>query len=161
MTKVLCVLAACVGAMACATAPQVDTAAEEEAVRQRSSELAAAEAAMDIERVMGYWALDAVAQPSGAPQVEGAQAIRELYGHFLESGGLKEFAGTTTHVEVSASGDLAYEYGVNRMVFAGPTGDLLDIGKYLVVWKKVEGTWLVAALSFTSDAPQPEPVASQ
>ena len=67
-------------------------------------------------------------------------------------------AGTTSHLEVSSADDLAYEYGINRMVLAGPDGDLLDVGKYLAVWKKIDGEWYVAALSFTSDAPAPVPV---
>lgn len=56
---------------------------------------------------------------------------------------------------------MAYEYGVNRMIFTGPEGDLLDVGKYLAIWKKIDGEWYVAALSFTSDSPAPVPVRSQ
>ena len=64
----------------------------------------------------------------------------------------------SSHVEMSAGGDLAYEYGVNRMVLAGEDGDLLDVGKYLAIWKKIDGEWMVAALSFTSDAAEPTPI---
>ena len=141
--------------------PQVDVAAELEAVRARSVGVVAAEEAQDIATALTFWADDAIAQPAGAPQVQGKAALRELYGQFFETGQLKEFAGTTSHLAVSASGDLAYEYGVNRMVFAGPDGDLLDMGKYLAVWKKIDGEWFIVALSFTSDAPAPVPVAGQ
>ena len=47
------------------------------------------------------------------------------------------------------------------MVLAGPEGDLLDMGKYLVVWKKTDGEWFVQALSFTSDTPAPVPLKGQ
>ena len=146
--------AACAG-------PQIDVAAETAALRARSEGIVAAEMAQDTEAALAFWALDAVVQPAGAPQVQGHDAIRTLYGQFFGTGQLKEFEGHSTHLEVSAGGDLAYEYGVNRMVFTGPEGDLLDMGKYLAVWKKMDGEWLVVALSFTSDAPAPEPVESQ
>jgi hypothetical protein len=37
-------------------------------------------------------------------------------------------------------------------------GDLLDAGKFVVVWKREKGDWYVAALSFTSDASAPVPM---
>ncbi|HSG81312.1 MAG TPA: nuclear transport factor 2 family protein [Gemmatimonadota bacterium] len=146
-------------AVAC-SGPQVDVAAETEAVRARSRAIVAAEAAQDVDAALAFWAPDAVAQPAGAPQAQGHDAIRALYGQFFDTGQLKELEGTTSYLVVSQGGDLAYEYGVNRMVFTGPEGDLLDMGKYLAVWQKIEGEWYVAALSFTSDAPAPTPIAT-
>jgi hypothetical protein len=32
------------------------------------------------------------------------------------------------------------------------------MGKYLVVWKKINGEWFAVALSFTSDTPAPVPL---
>ena len=138
--------------------PQVDIAAETEAVRARSEGIVAAEAAFDVEAALTFWAEDAIAQGAGIPQIQGQEAIGDLYRQFFEGGQLKEFSGTTSYLEVSAAGALAYEYGVNRFVLAGPEGDLLDMGKYLGVGKKIDGEWYVAALSFTSDAPAPVPL---
>lgn len=145
------VLGACSG-------PRVDVAAETAAVRARSQAVAAAEAAQNTEAALAFWATDAIAQGAGSPQIQGHEAIRALYNSFFGTGQLKQFQGTTSHLEVSQAGDLAYEYGVNRFVFAGPEGDLLDVGKYLLIWKKIHGEWYVGALSFTSDAPVPVPV---
>ena len=141
----------------CAAAPQVDVEAEAAAVRARSEAVVRAEAAMNAEEAAAFWAEDAIAQPAGSPQLQGRAAILDLYREFFGSGMLKEFSGTTSGIEVAESGDLAYEYGVNRMVLAGPDGDLLDTGKYLAVWKKIDGEWYIAALSFTSDTPAPLP----
>ena len=141
--------------------PQVDIAAETEAVRARSEGIVAAEAAFDVPAALSFWAEDAISQGAGMPQVQGKAAIGDLYRQYFESGLLKEFSGTRSYLEVSAAGDLAYEYGVNRFVLAGPEGDLLDMGKYLAVWKKIDGEWFIAALSFTSDAPAPVPLESQ
>jgi uncharacterized protein (TIGR02246 family) len=141
----------------CAAAPPVDLTAEADAIRARGAGIVSAEASQDAELSTSFYARDAISQPSGSPQVEGRDAIRELYGHFF-SGMLKDFESATTHIDVAASGDLAYEYGINRMVLNGPDGDLLDVGKYLAVWKKIDGEWYIVALSYSSDAPAPAPV---
>ncbi|HET8770446.1 MAG TPA: DUF4440 domain-containing protein [Gemmatimonadaceae bacterium] len=138
----------------CASVP-MDSTAEVDAVRARSEALAAAEAAMDFTTALTFWAPDAIVQPSGMPQIRGHEAIKDLYGGFTTMQ-VKSFEGTSSHIE--ASGDLAFDYGVNRLVLVGESGDMLDVGKYLAVWKKVDGEWMVAALSFTSDAPVPAPV---
>lgn len=142
------------------SAPRVDVTAETAAVRARSQAIAAAEAAQNTEAALAFWAEDAIVQAASTPQIQGHEAIRAMYDSFFGTGQLKKFTGTTSFLEVSQAGDLAYEYGVNRFVLAGPEGDLLDMGKYLAVWKKTEGEWYVAALSFTSDAPAPVPVPS-
>jgi ketosteroid isomerase-like protein len=149
------------GALAACAAPQVDVAAETEALRARSEGVVAAEAAFDVAAALAFWAEDAIVQGAGTPQIQGKDAIGQVYREYFESGMVKEFSGTTTHLEVSAAGDLAYEYGVNRFVITGPEGDLLDMGKYLVVWKKIDGDWFIAALAFTSDAPAPVPMAGE
>jgi len=129
---------------------------EVSAVRARSEAVVAAEAAFDIPTAMSFWADDAIVQPAGMPQIKGKEGIQELYGQFFGSGMVREFSGVASHIGVS--GELAYEYGINRMVLAGDGGDLLDMGKYLLVWRKIGGEWMIAALSFTSDAPEPTPV---
>ena len=147
-----------IAALGACSGPRVDVAAETEAVRARSRAVAAAEAAQNTETALAFWAEDAILQAAGSPQIQGHEAIRALYKSFFGSGRLRQFQGTTSHLEVSQAGDLAYEYGVNRFVFGGPDGDLLDVGKYLVIWKKIHGEWYAVALSFTSDAPAPVPM---
>jgi uncharacterized protein (TIGR02246 family) len=159
ISKDLCILALLPALAGCAAGPQPDLAVEIDAIRARSAAIVAAEVAQDASLSTSFYAPDAISQPAGSPQLQGRDAIHELYGHFFGGGMLKDFEGITTHVEVAASGDLAWEYGINRMVLNGPDGDLLDVGKYLAVWKKMEGEWYIAALSFSSDAPAPVPVA--
>jgi len=71
---------------------------------------------------------------------------------------MKSFESTTTHLEMSESGDVAWEYGVNRIVYTSPDGALLDLQKYLATWRKIDGEWYVAAVSFSSDAAAPVPM---
>jgi uncharacterized protein (TIGR02246 family) len=145
--------------ISCST-PKVDVAADAAAVRARSKACVTAEAEMDAEGAVAFYAEDAVVQPPGAPQLQGHEAILEMYRQFSDSG-IKEFSGTTSKVTVSRSGELAYEYGVNRLLLPGPKGDLQNLGKYLLVWKKIDGEWFIAALSFTWDSPAPTPVEGQ
>jgi len=143
--------------------PSVDAKAEEATLRARSDSLQAAEAAMDQSRAITFWAPDAVIQPAGSPQIDGHDAIAATYKAYFETMNLKALIGKTSKLTISESGDLAYEIGVNHMTFGTPKGDMLDVGKFLIVWKKTNGTWYVAALSFTSDAaaPVPAPVAKK
>ena len=69
--------------------------------------------------------------------------------------GLVSLQSTTTDVEVAASGDLAVDHGVNNITFNTPQGEVKDTGKYLAVWKKVDGQWKLAAISINSDTPMP------
>ncbi len=134
----------------------IDLAAEKDALEEIALELVAAEASRDLEAVMSYWSEGAVAQINGVPQVNGKDAIRELMHSMLSS--FKEFEGTTTHIEMASSGDFAYEYGVNRLVFTAEEVDLLAMGKYLAVWRKIDGSWRLAALSVTNDEAVPIPI---
>jgi uncharacterized protein (TIGR02246 family) len=137
---------------------RVDVDAETDSLRARIKEVQAAEAAHDVEAAIAFWAEDAILQSSNAPQIGGRQDIRDFLRQFFEGNQLKEFSSTTTHMSVSQGGDLAYEYGTNRIVLAGPEGDLAEIDKFLTVWKKVRGKWLIAAVSATPNAPEPFPI---
>ena len=95
------------------------------------------------------------------PLLRARAAIGNLYHEFFTTMGVKELVGTPSRVEMARSADLAYETGVNRIVVRTPNGDMLDMGKYLIVWKKINGQWYVAALSFTSDAAAPTPIPSK
>ena len=151
---ICCVLAA--AALSACAGPKIDIAAEEAAVRARSQALATAEASMNTDAALAFWAKDAVAQAPGNPQIQDLATMRKMYDGIWPT--IKSFQGTTSKVIVAQSGDLAWEYGVNRFVIGTPKGDLLDMGKYFLVWKKTSGEWYVAGLAFSSDAPAPVPL---
>ncbi len=65
--------------------------------------------AQDTEAALAFWAPDAIVQPAGSPQLEGLDAIRELYDQFYTTGVLKEFGSTRTRLVVSQGGDMAWE----------------------------------------------------
>ncbi len=112
----------------------------------------------DADASASFYAEDAVLQGAGMPQINGRANILALYKTFFANPDFKEVRGTPSSAMISASGDLAYEVGVNRIVMRSPKGDLLDAGKFVTVWKREKGDWYVAALSFTSDAAAPVPM---
>jgi len=141
---------------ACQTAgPAVDLDAELAAVKARSDGIIAAEMAMDTEAALAFFAPDAFAQPQAGPQIQGTEGLRQMYDQFFSQ--ISALSLTATSYEVAASGDMAWEYGVNHITFAGPEGEFVDVGKYLAVWRKMDGEWMVAAVAFSSDAPPPSP----
>jgi ketosteroid isomerase-like protein len=149
-----------VGACAAKPNPAVDTAAEEQAVRARSAEVLAAENAHDYDKATTYYTEDAVVQPADMPPVRGRTAVRALYAEF-DKMGFPKIEGTTDRLTVAQSGDVAYEVGTNKLSWTTPTGPVVQMGKYLVVWKKVEGSWYGDALSFSNDTPPaPQPAAA-
>ena len=122
-------------------------------VLARSEAIVAAEVAGDYETAITFFAPDAPVQMANAPQIQDKDALLAVYQTVL--GPAFEFGSTRTDLVCAASGDLAYEYGINRIVFETPDGLLEDMGKYLAVWRKTDGEWLVAALAFSSDQPPP------
>lgn len=122
-------------------------------VRARSRAVVAAEESKDYKKAVTFFLPDAVIQTADMPQFQDADKLLELYETVL--GQTTEFEGTTTEIVPAASGDMAYEYGINRFVFPTPNGPLEMFGKYLLVWRKVEGEWMVAAISVSNNAPPP------
>jgi ketosteroid isomerase-like protein len=52
-------------------------------------------------------------------------------------------------LEVETAGDIAYDVG--RYTIAGPGGQPVDRGKYIVIWKNVAGDWKIHRDIFNTD----------
>ena len=159
MKRIHLLLPASLVAFACTPAEEAPPAAEsgptpaeiEAEVRARSEAVVAAEESGDYELAVSFFAPDAVIQMANAPQMDGTGKLLDLYNEVL--GATLEFEGTTTKIVPAASGDMAYEYGVNRFVFDTPDGPMEDLGKYLLVWQKMDGEWYVVAIAVSGDSP--------
>jgi len=143
---------------ACQQAPK-NTAADESAIRESSLAWAAAYNAGDADAVAALYAEDAVVQPPGAPSVVGRAAIREF---IAGDSAATKAAGLTMNIPgggaVGMSGDLAYEAGTFSVTDA--SGATVDAGKYLGVFQKKDGKWLLIRDTWNSDnPPAPAPAA--
>lgn len=143
-------------ASAACSPSNVDIDAETAAVKERSRAVVAAEAAKDIETTMTFWLENGVVTLETGVQVKGKDDIRELLLGLFAA--FKTFEATTTHVKVAPSGDVAYEYGTNRIVYPGNPDDIVETGKYVIIWRKVDDVWMMAAISLEDDKPSATPI---
>lgn len=148
------ILAVGIAGAACGKAERVDIAAEERAIREAGKEWLAAEIAKDIPKITSFYAEDAIEMASNTPRIQGRDAIRQWYEAWLTPAGVS-MTFEPSEIVVAASGDIAYERGTYRFTQDSPRGATEDVGKYLTIWKKVDGKWQVAIDTANSDRPCP------
>ena len=131
-------------------APKVDMAAEEAAIRAQVAAFNAAVAAYDDSAAAAIYAPDAVLLPPNQGRQTGTASLEQMLAG-LEP--LKAtFVVTPTTIVIAASGDLAVEEGTWTTSIPTTNGaSFKDNGKYLVAWKKVNGTWLTQFDTWNSD----------
>lgn len=137
-------------------APKVDLVAEEQAIRAQVTAFNAAIAAYDDSAVAGIYAPDAVLMPPNQGRQTGTVSLEQMIAG-LEP--LKAtFVLTPVAIMVTASGDLALEEGTWKTSIPMADGTAFeDYGKYLVGWKKTNGTWLIQYDIWNSDNAPPTP----
>ncbi len=129
----------------------VDNEAGKKLIRERVQEWFGLENDNKVDEIFDeYIAEDIILQVPGMPQVEGKEAAYSFLKEYIENV-LISIEGKSTHVEIAESGELAYDLGYNTSNLMGPEGPVDDKGKYLIVWKKIDGKWKAIAGSFSSD----------
>ena len=110
--------------------------------------LTAAETSRNLELAKTYMAPDVILQPPDRPMVVGREAVRKFYAEWfaLPYTAIQVHAQTVT---VASSGDFASLGGESSLVLSGPQGERYMPGKYLGVWRKIDGEWRLAAMSWT------------
>ena len=114
----------------------------------------ASDKAMNAKAIAALYTEDAVEMPPNAPSVKGRAAIQQMYEKNFKEAKTGNFA--VTHVDSRSSGDVGYDVGTYRQTIT-PTGgtEMKDTGKYIVVLKRVGGSWKVAHAIYNSDLPPP------
>jgi len=139
--------------------PAPDTsAADEAAIREADVAWSKFAEAKQLDGHIGYFLEDAVLLTSNEPILAGKEAIRKMV---VDMYAMPGFAvkWQPTKVEAARSGDFGYSLGTYELSMNDPKGTpMMDRGKYVAVWKKqADGSWKVAAESFNSDLPVPQP----
>jgi len=134
-----------------------DTTADEAAIRAATADWADAYNAGDGDALAAFYAEDAVLQPPNAPSASGRAAI----GAFLAAdSAATKAAGLKFNIPgdgpVGISDDLAYEAGSFSVTDAA--GSTVATGKYIGVFNKIDGKWLLVRDTWNTDAP-PAPAA--
>jgi ketosteroid isomerase-like protein len=153
LVLVFCFTLSCQQGEEVAEEPVVDVEAEKQVIRDMLKTAFEVENQKDVDAIMGlgFFAEDIIVQPPNMPQLKGLEAVRDFYTEFLKI--LVSIEGGPTEIIISETGDMAWDYGWNRAVYKGPDGPIEDEGKYLEVWKKIDGAWKIVAVSFSSDRP--------
>jgi uncharacterized protein (TIGR02246 family) len=104
----------------------------------------------DATAVAELYTINAMVLPANSDTVNGKEAIKSLFQGLINSG-VKGI--TLTTLEVERYGNTANEVG--RYTLKGGNGQTLDQGKYIVIWKRVNGQWKLHRDIFNTNLPAP------
>jgi uncharacterized protein (TIGR02246 family) len=138
-----------VAEMAFETAPDMD--AVKAKIQERENAFAVAQSAGDVESLIALFTDDAISMGSDQEALVGKDAIRAD----MEANLSKRVEGNTSSFEVSevfGTEDLVTEVGIETNKNA--TGEVISKGKYMAIWKKVNGEYLVFRDIYNYDAPK-------
>jgi uncharacterized protein (TIGR02246 family) len=124
------------------TLVSLETDADQQAAGEKAVEAGAAawmEAfnAKDIDAMAAYYAEDAVLLPPNAPAVFGRDAVLASVKEMFASGLGVELE----DLEIKVENDLGYKAGRYRVI--SEDGSLMDRGKYIEIWTKEDGRWVL------------------
>lgn len=128
---------------------------ERETLLRTDQEWAAVVATGELDKIIAYWADDAIVLPPGAPALIGKPAIRNYVAESLKIPGF----GITWEAKqavVSATGDMGYTIGKNRVSMTGANGAPVVItGNAVTVWRKEpDGAWRCIVDIWNADSAQ-------
>jgi uncharacterized protein (TIGR02246 family) len=118
------------------------------AIDASNKKFVAAFAKQDAAGVAAAYSPDANAFPPNAPIIKGRADIQKMWQDVINSGIASVSLATT---EVESAGNIAYESGTYAMTTKD--GKVADRGKYCVVWKKVNGQWMLHRDIWSTDMP--------
>lgn len=147
--------------VAACNGPQAGHDDPKAAIRAADEKLQQAVANGDLERIMSFYADDAVMLPAAEPIVTGKEAIRAEWKHVLGIPGMENVS-TLKHVDVSSSGDMGYSRGTYMSRMVGTKGEpLIEPGKWVSIWKKQnDGDWRIVVDTYNTDIMPPVHAAS-
>ena len=131
--------------MAAACAPPASQESAELAARSNSWEEALN--AGDIEALVALYHEDARIMPPNDETMRGREAAAAVFGGMIESG----LKGELESLEAVVAADIGYNVGTYTL--QGPDGSLVDRGKFIEVWRMVDGEWLMSNDIWNSDLP--------
>lgn len=108
----------------------------------------------DAVAVSKLYASDGAMMAPGAPIAQGQPALEKAWGGLMKMPGFG-LTFKADQITVASGGDMALDRGTYELTLDGPKGPTKDIGKYVVVWRNVDGQWKVAADIFNSDGAPP------
>jgi uncharacterized protein (TIGR02246 family) len=133
---------------------KADLKTEEKAIRSISMKWLELQKSHDAAGVAALFADDGVEYSMNQEPFVGPAAIQKWIIQDRKQNPNEVSNWTTDRVEIAASGDLAVEYGSYTDTGSGLSGTETDQGKYVTVYRKVNGIWKVASDIGTSTKPK-------
>jgi uncharacterized protein (TIGR02246 family) len=129
-----------------------DAGADEKAIRAINPAWFKAYNAHDADALTALYADDAIVNAPGSPAARGREAIRELFRKDVQGSAA---AGITNNQgpnpEFAVSGDLGHEW--NTFTISDKAGKTVDKGKYVSVYGRRNGKWMIIRDIWNSDMP--------
>jgi ketosteroid isomerase-like protein len=130
----------------------VDRTQEEAALRAADLAWAAAAGRKDLDATVAFMAADGETLAPNEPAATDPAAIRKAWASMLAPGSSIDWK--PVRVQVAESGELGFASGTYTTSSKDASGNPVDDrGKYLEVWKKVDGDWKCLMDMFSSDLP--------
>jgi uncharacterized protein (TIGR02246 family) len=130
----------------------VDSGADEQAIRGHVDQWLQLIKAKDAAGIAKLYTEDGAVMPPNGPIGKGRTAIQQTWASMMRTPGFG-LTFVPEQIIVSSSGDMALDRGTYRLAVAPNGTAQTDIGKYVVVWRKIGNEWKAAADIFNSDLP--------
>jgi len=154
MKKIILLGLVLIGLTTFAQQKPADSKSDEQAIRSISKNWMELTKKHDAVGCAALFADDGVSYSMNQEPFVGPAAIKKHLIEDQEKNPKLSLDWSTERVEVSKSGDLAVESGKFSVTGLGPDGTESDMGKYITVYRKVNGVWKVAADIGTSTKPR-------
>lgn len=141
--KTLVTILATLVATGCMQAPPADV----EGLKAMRDEWQSAFETGDTNAMAALYTADGAVLPPNADTVNGRPAIAAFWKDFSESG----LSGVVEDDDAYAQGDLGYKQG--RYTMTDTDGNVVDEGKYIEIWRQVDGEWQLHRDIFNSNRP--------
>ncbi len=154
----LCAVAALTTVPCWASPLRAQAADDAAAVRAANVAFDAAIQRRDVAAIVAMYARDGALLWQNMPRMSGPaieQAWAESFG--MQGFGLHIRSQT---ISVARAGDIALDEGSLQIELPRPQGVVTSQGKYLVVWRKVDGAWKILYDVYNTDAPPTAPAAA-
>lgn len=125
-------------------------AAHEQTIRKTNERWLALIRDHDAAGVSRLYTSDGAMMAPGAPIAQSQPALEKAWSGLMKTPGFG-LTFKADQIVVASGGDMALDRGTYELSVGGPNGPTKDIGKYVVVWRNIDGQWKVAADIFNSD----------
>src|SRR6202050_5128696 len=110
----------------------------------------------EVDKIVALYTEDAVVMPSNASALTGPAAIKDFLTKDIAAAKAEGLTAKDGVGDVGISGDLAWHAGTSSVIDAA--GKTVETGKYIEVWRRINGKWLIIRDIWSDDAlPPPAP----